>query len=126
MSFIPSPLGLNAFGIARLQISVVLSHLIRVSVLNRVSRPQEKFTIARILYMPVVENKCEGVKELDVLLVPLAGSSKFHEIVDRVAPDKIENGILFSRQVSLDEIIPLQHNPIEIALQIVDAGKPGS
>jgi hypothetical protein len=104
----------------------VLSHLIRVSVLNRVSRPQEKFTIARILYVPVVENKCEGVKELDVLLVPLAGSPKFHEIVDRVAPDKIEKGILFSRQVSLDEIIPLQHNPIEIALQIVDAGKPGS
>ena len=50
--------------------------------------------------MPVAENVCEGVKEVEVLFAPLAESSKFQVTLDIVAPVKIENRILFSRHVS--------------------------
>ena len=96
------------------------------SVLKIVSTPQPKFTIARMLYVPVAENKWVGVKEVDVLFAPLEGSSKFQFALDTVAPVVIENGILFSRQLPFATIIPLQHWPILTVLQIVVTGNPGS
>ena len=77
-----------------------------------VSTPHEKFTMARMLYVPVAENKCVGVEELDVLFAPLEGSPKFQVILDNVAPVVMENEILSTRHVSFEEIIPLQHWPI--------------
>ncbi len=100
MSFIPSPSGLNAFGTNNLHSFAILSQFVIGRDLNNVSVPQEKFTTELILYVPVAENVCEGVKEVEVLFAPLAESSKFQVTLDIVAPVKIENRILFSRHVS--------------------------
>ena len=77
MSFIPSPSGLNAFGTNNLHSFAILSQFVIGRDLNNVSVPQEKFTTELILYVPVAENVCEGVKEVEVLFAPLAGSPKF-------------------------------------------------
>ena len=68
------------------------------------SAPHAKFTIELMLYVPAVENKCVGVKEVEVLFAPLEGSSKFQLALDTVALVVIENGILFSRHVSFAAI----------------------
>ena len=70
--------------------------------------------------------RCAGFNTLELLDPPLAGSPKFQEIELTVAPLVNENDIAFCRQVSIVLIKPLQHNPIEILLQIVVTGKPGS
>ena len=104
----------------------MLSQFITEMVLKIVSTPQEKLTMDQMLYVPVAENKCVGVNNVEVLFTPLAGSPKFQTTLDIVASVMIENGILFSRHVSFEAIIPLQHNPINIVLQTVETGKPGS
>jgi hypothetical protein len=76
--------------------------------------------------VPDAENKWVGVKEVDVLFAPLEGSSKFHEAWDMFPIDKMENEILFSRQLLVEAIIPSQHNPMDILLHTVETGKPGS
>ena len=77
------------------QTSIVLSQLVIARVLNNVSIPHEEFIIERMLYVPIAENKCVGVKEVDVLLAPLAESPKFHVTLVIVLSFIIENGILF-------------------------------
>lgn len=61
-----------------------------------------------------------------MLFAPLKGSPKFQVTFDIVAPVMIANGMIFWRQESFEETIPWQHNPIDIVLQTVETGKPGS
>jgi hypothetical protein len=103
-SFMPSSFGVNALGTYTSQTAKILSQLVTVKVSNRVSTTHEKFTIERILYVPVAENVCVGVKEVEVLFAPLEGSPKSQLTLDTNAPVKIENEILFSRHVSFAAI----------------------
>ena len=99
----------------------MLSQFAMVRVLNIVSTLHEKFTIERIVYVPGSENKWLGVKEVEVLFTPLNESPKFQTTLDIGAPVKIENGILFSRQVSFAAIETPVEEPFKTVTCVEEA-----